>query len=109
MFNLERLIMYKSKKWERKRNYILKRDGFICQEAKRYGLLEEATQVHHIYPVDEYPELAFENWNLVSLTQMNHNRMHDRNTREITSLGKRWQRRRRKEFNARQKNKTTST
>lgn len=91
--------MYKTKKWERKRQFILKRDGFICQEAKRYGLLEQATQVHHIYPLDKFPELAFENWNLVSLTNMNHNRMHDRNTREITALGKRWQRRRQKEFN----------
>ncbi len=50
-----------------------------------------ATIVHHIYPVDQYPELAFEPWNLISLSASAHNKMHDRNTNAITETGRQLQ------------------
>ena len=56
---------YRDKKWQRKRLYILRRDGYKCQESKRYGQYSEATTVHHIYPLEDYPEIAFEDWNLI--------------------------------------------
>lgn len=90
--------MYKNRKWIEKRKHILKRDGYVCQESKRYGQIVEAQHVHHIYPVELYPELRLENWNLISLSQSQHNEMHDRNTRAITKKGLYWQRKRRKEF-----------
>jgi len=92
--------LYKTKRWERRRAAVLRRDEYLCQESKRYGKTEEATTVHHIYPVEQYPELAFEDWNLISLSEANHNRMHVRNTGEVTELGKWWQERRRREFEA---------
>lgn len=91
--------MYKQKRWKRKRQYILTRDLYMCQENKRYGRTVEANTVHHIYPVEDYPELAFTDWNLISLSHSEHNKMHDRNTDKITSKGKYWQRQRRREFN----------
>lgn len=94
------MSFYKTRKWERKRAAVLRRDEYLCQESKRYGKTEEATTVHHIYPVEQYPELAFEDWNLISLSEANHNRMHVRNTGEVTELGKWWQERRRREFEA---------
>ncbi|BBI32475.1 hypothetical protein KCTCHS21_18740 [Cohnella abietis] len=57
-----------------------------------------ATTVHHIYPLELYPELALVDWNLVSLSHKWHNAMHDRVTHEITALGLTWQERVREKF-----------
>ncbi|MDF2531626.1 MAG: hypothetical protein K0S47_3192 [Herbinix sp.] len=84
---------YKNKRWAHKRAAILRRDKYLCQESKRYGKAVEATTVHHIYPAEFYPELAHENWNLISLSGTKHNAMHDRDTHELTELGKQWQER----------------
>lgn len=84
---------YKSAKWESKRKKILKRDGYQCQESKRYGKTVPATTVHHIFPLDQYPELALEEDNLISLGDKSHNTMHDRNTNAITAAGRQWQER----------------
>lgn len=90
--------LYKSKRWIKKRERILRRDEYLCQQSKRYGRSEQATTVHHIYQIEYYPELAFEDWNLISLTERQHNSMHDRVTHELTALGMEWQRRREREF-----------
>lgn len=79
---------YKNKKWERKRKAILARDKYTCQYFKRYGKIKEANTVHHIFPVEFYPEYAFCNWNLISLSNEAHNKMHDRDTHEITAAGR---------------------
>jgi 5-methylcytosine-specific restriction endonuclease McrA len=84
---------YKDSRWLHKRDVILRRDEYLCQESKRYGKSIEANTVHHIYPVEFFPELKYENWNLISLSINKHNAMHDRVTNEITALGKQWQER----------------
>lgn len=89
---------YKSKRWISKRSKILRRDEYMCQESKRYGKTEPANTVHHIYQREFYPELEFEDWNLISLSTKAHNAMHIRDSHELTELGKQWQERRRKEF-----------
>lgn len=96
--------IYKTRRWLRKREAILRRDGYLCQESKRYGKSVEATTVHHIYPVEQYPELAFEDWNLISLSEAMHNAMHDRLTGEVTERGKYWQERVRPQFEAWKRN-----
>lgn len=67
---------YKTKKWNKKRAIILRRDGYKCQWCKRYGKNVEATTVHHIKHADEYPELEFEDSNLISLCASCHNKAH---------------------------------
>lgn len=52
-----------------------------------------AAHVHHIFPFEDYPQYALERWNLISLCQQCHNRMHDRDTHQITEEGQRLQRR----------------
>lgn len=89
---------YKNKQWERKRNYILSVYDYECQDAKRFGKTIKADMVHHIYPIEAYPELKYVDWNLIPLTNTNHNKMHDRVTNKITTYGKQWQRMRRNEF-----------
>lgn len=89
---------YKGKRWITKRAKILRRDEYMCQESKRYGKTVAATTVHHIYPLEYYPELALEDWNLISLCEKQHNAMHDRVTHELTALGMQWQERVRPQY-----------
>lgn len=78
---------YKSKTWKALAACAMKRDGYICQLSKRYGKIVPAEMVHHIYPVDEYPEYAFCLWNLISLSNAMHNTLHDRVTDKLTPDG----------------------
>ena len=87
------MFSYDSAKWKNKREKILKRDGYRCRESRRYGKDVEATVVHHIYPAELYPEYAWCDWNLISLSLAKHNEMHDRATNALTDLGKEWMRR----------------
>ena len=84
---------YNSTAWKRKRAWILKRDGYQCQLAKRYGKAKEAETVHHIFPLEHYPEYALKDWNLISLCKEEHNKLHDRDSHELTEAGKELQRR----------------
>ena len=67
---------YRSIKWKHKREAILRRDNYLCQNCKRYGRYVEAITVHHIKHYDEFPELALDNNNLVSLCNACHNKAH---------------------------------
>lgn len=79
--------MYKSAKWEAKRASILRRDAYQDQVKKRYGKLIQATMVHHIFPANEFPDYAWKDWNLISVSLATHNELHDRNTDELTDKG----------------------
>lgn len=79
---------YHGTKWKHKREHILRLDGYLCRIAKRYGRKELAQTVHHIYPADEYPEYAWQDWNLISVSNGNHNKLENRRTGELTALGK---------------------
>ena len=79
---------YKSKSWARKRRAILARDGYQCQISKRYGKTVSADTVHHIFPVDGFPQYRLESWNLISVCHDVHNRLHDRGSGELTEEGR---------------------
>lgn len=78
---------YKSRRWLKLREAVLRRDGYRCQEARRYGKRAEASTVHHVFPRELFPEYQWEPWNLVSLSAEAHGRMHDRVTGELTDKG----------------------
>lgn len=82
--------IYTTKKWKAKRKVILRRDEYRCRHCVRYGKTTSATTVHHAIPVEQSPELAFVNQNLISLCASCHDAMHDRNTDELTALGIQW-------------------
>ena len=79
-------------RWRRLRDRVLREQRW-CQEEKRYGVLKPAEIVHHVWPVEDYPEYAYCRWNLIALTKANHGKMHDRDTRKLTALGEYWCRR----------------
>lgn len=83
----------RNKRWQRLRRQALRRDGYRCREAARYGRIEEAEVVHHIWPAEDYPEYAYCLWNLVALSKRAHDSMHDRTTRKLTPLGLAWKNR----------------
>ncbi len=83
---------YRSKQWRAKRKQILRRDRYLCREALRYGRRVGATTVHHIWPLEDYPEYALADWNLLSLSDGANNMMHDRKTGKLTELGEWWRR-----------------
>lgn len=79
---------YNSNKWRTKRKKILRLDKYRCQIMKMFGKTKEATIVHHIYPVKDYPQYAYETWNLISVSAEGHNKLEKRSTGELTALGK---------------------
>lgn len=85
---IQTMNIYDSSKWQIKRDSILARDKYQCQISKRYGKFKQAELVHHIFPVDEFPEYAYADWNLISLTRTEHNKLHDRDTDELTEAGR---------------------
>ena len=78
---------YKSKRWAAARRAALRRDRPQCRECSRYGLAVNASVVHHAWPAEDWPELAWTAWNLVSLCPACHNAMHDRDTGALTARG----------------------
>lgn len=88
----------KTKKWEKFRDKILRKYNYLCQESLRYGISEPAEMVHHIFPVSEYPELEFQEWNCLPLTNKRHNTFHDRKNDKVIGQGIFWQKKRKKEF-----------
>lgn len=78
---------YTSRRWQHKREQIMRRDGYICRYESRFGRRVPAELVHHIFPREEFPQYAMASWNLISLCRASHNVMHDRDTRELTAEG----------------------
>lgn len=82
-----------NKRWQTVRQRVLKRDKHLCRESARYGRVVSANIVHHVWPAEDFPEYAYEPWNLISLSAAAHDAMHDRTTRTLTPLGEQWRRR----------------
>lgn len=82
---------YKLNRWRHKREMILRRDSYLCQRCKRFGRMTQASHVHHIYPVEDFPDIAFEGWNLTSLCNACHDLMHVRSSHQLTDEGRRLQ------------------
>ena len=76
-----------NRRWRRLRERALKRDGYRCQYSARFGRSVPATHVHHIWPAEDFPEYAYELWNLISLCLAAHDAMHDRGTGRLSKLG----------------------
>lgn len=85
---------YKTTQWRRKREKVLKRDEYMCQECKRYGKTTAAKTIHHIIPLTWCllfnKALALASINLLSLCDKCHDKMHDRTSNKLTELGLSW-------------------
>ena len=84
---------YNAPRWRRLRARVLREAGYRCQHFKRYGKRVEACHVHHIWPIEDYPQFAWCRWNLIALSQEAHNMMHDRRTGKLSEIGEALRRR----------------
>lgn len=69
---------YNTKAWKQIRLERLARDNYLCRRCKKRNLLIPATMVHHIKPLEDYPELALELDNLISLCNDCHEQITNR-------------------------------
>lgn len=71
------ILFYKSARWQQKKKEILMRDNYECQECKKKGKLttiqHTKLDIHHIKELKDYPELAFDNNNLITVCVYHHN------------------------------------
>ena len=58
---------YHSPAWRKVRRLVLQRDNFLCQHCLVDGRIRPATEVHHIKPLKDYPELSLDMSNLIGL------------------------------------------
>lgn len=77
----------KDKKYLAARQKALRRDKYKCKLCVRYGKNINADTTHHIYPVEFFPQWKFCLWNLISLCSACHNKMHNRDSHELTAEG----------------------
>lgn len=71
-YDKEAIKFYNSKAWETCRHIRLKRDFYLCQECLRQNKITVYDVVHHIKPYKDYPELALDVDNLISLCHSCH-------------------------------------
>lgn len=68
---------YQNQTWRNKRKAILKRDNNECQVAKSMGGVDkDKLIVHHIKPLEYFPELSMDDSNLITVSHTNHNIIH---------------------------------
>lgn len=80
---------YHSRRWRALRESALKRDGYRDALEARRGIRVQAQTVHHIFPREAYPQYQWSLWNLISLTDVNHEAMHDRLSGALSLAGRR--------------------
>lgn len=82
---------YCHKTWRAIRAAVLRRDEYLCQECRRYGITTDGTEVHHVLPVEQcvggYERLKYDSRNLVTLCRDCHNAMHNRTDDTLTERG----------------------
>ena len=68
---------YQRQTWRNKRKAILERDNNECQVAKSIGRVDkDKLIVHHIKPLEHFPELAMDDSNLITVSHTSHNIIH---------------------------------
>lgn len=75
---------YNSKAWETCRHMALRRDYYLCQYCLDNKFIKVYDVVHHIKPRRDYPELALDIDNLISLCHTCHG-IAESNTKQISN------------------------
>ncbi len=53
---------YLTKEWRHKRRIVIEADKKECQYCKARGYYSKAVSVHHVKPIEQFPELALEDY-----------------------------------------------
>ena len=79
---------YHSRAWQELRLAALERDHWLCQSCLKAGKIRPASTVHHKRAVRDFPGLALDPSNLITLCPSCHNKMHDEKGRYRTRRAK---------------------
>ena len=71
----EEVKFRRSRQWRMTRDYIMQRDGYLCQECRKHGRYTIASEVHHIVPLWQDRDKRLDDDNLISLCRRCHVRM----------------------------------
>jgi 5-methylcytosine-specific restriction endonuclease McrA len=77
---------YNSRGWRNLADEVIVANHGECQMCKDSHILTRATLVHHVKPLREHPELAYDRSNLMPLCHDCHERIHNRGI--YANLGK---------------------
>ena len=69
---------YKSLQWKITREYILKRDNYLCQECLKENRMTPCNTVHHIIEIKEDYLKALDEDNLITICFDCHNKIYKR-------------------------------
>ena len=64
---LKKSGFYQGRPWRKVRSIALQRDHYLCQHCLQQKRFTPATDVHHIKPLEDFPELGLDLDNLTSL------------------------------------------
>ena len=78
---------YDSSAWLAARARVLMRDDYLCQRCKSKGRIRCGDTVHHIVPLEQAPELALTESNLVTLCRKCHEQLHPERARKRLERG----------------------
>lgn len=78
---------YLSPDWKRIRAAVLRRDGYRDQWLARFGRMQEAETVHHVFLLDDRPDLARDPHNLVSVSLDTHRHILHKPDGSLTAAG----------------------
>ncbi len=81
----EKNKFYHSKEWASLVAAVKARANGLDEYALAQGYFEEGNTVHHIYTVDERPDLKMSMDNLIYLSARNHNRIHKEYNKDATT------------------------
>jgi len=87
MSTLKEQGFYKTNAWKRLRIQALNRDHWLCRECLRQGRIRTAKEVHHIKPLEDFPELGLRLDNLESLCHDCHEATKDRSRKTVAVPG----------------------
>ena len=82
--SLKKQGFYQSRAWRRVRRRALIRDKWLCQDCLEKKRIIAATEVHHVVPLEDAPELGLELSNLRSLCWW----CHEATKHQIASSGR---------------------
>lgn len=84
----EKNKFYNSEIWRKMTRIVKARAKGLDEYALSQGYLETGNTVHHIYPLEERPDLKLSLDNLIFVSARNHNRIHKIYNRDETSKKK---------------------
>lgn len=68
---------YDSAKWRQKSARVMSHYNYVDQVKKRFGKMIQADIVHHALPLEDFPEYAYHNDNLIPVSRATHRALHN--------------------------------